>query len=426
MPLPHSLRALRSPQFRRYYIGQTVSMIGTWIQSVAVMWLAYRLSGSTWFTGLIGFLNSAPHLFLAPFAGVLGDRVSRRKLLMTVLSLMALQSTALAVLSGLHIITMPQLAVLALFSGICNAFETPTRQSIFIQLLDKRDDLPNAIALNSMLMNGTRLIGPSIGGVLIAAFGETPCFAINALSYTAVVGALAGLKVVNRRPQRAPTHPLADLAEGWRYSMGLLPVRWMLFTLAAVSLSISPYATLMPAIAVKTFAQGAGLVGLFIGAVGMGAFIAAATLAVRPNVRGLGKWIGTACVIAGVGAVGFGFSQWVAFSCVLLMMEGFGMFMVGATCNTILQTLVEEDMRSRVLSYYAMFFIGAAPIGHYFAGWLADHIGAPLTFVIGGAICFVTGIVFTLRLDTFRSHLRKAYVTRGIIPSLEDTRIANP
>ncbi len=426
MRLPESLRALRSPQFRRYYIGQTVSMIGTWIQSVAVMWLAYRLSGSTWFTGLIGFLNSAPHLFLAPFAGVLGDRVSRRKLLMTVLSLLALQSTALAVLSGLNIITMPQLAALALFSGICNAFETPTRQSIFIQLLDKREDLPNAIALNSMLMNGTRLIGPSIGGILIAAFGETPCFAINAFSYTAVVGALAGLKIVTPRPRRAPSHPLADLADGWRYSMGLLPVRRMLFTLGAVSLSISPYATLMPAIAVKSFGQGADLLGLFIGAVGLGAFIAAVTLAMRHNLRGLGKWIGLSCVIAGAGSIGFGFSRSVPLSFALLMMEGFGMFMVGAACNTILQTLVEEEKRSRVLSYYAMFFIGTAPIGHYFGGWLAEHVGAPLTFVAGGAICLVTGIAFMVQLGTFRSHLRKAYVARGIIPSLEDTRISNP
>jgi MFS family permease len=425
VPLPHSLRALRSPKFRRYYIGQTVSMIGTWIQSVAVMWLAYRLSGSTWFTGLIGFLNSAPHLFLAPFAGVLGDRMSRRKLLITVLSLLALQSTTLAVLSGLHVITMWQLAALALFSGVCNAFETPTRQSIFIQLLDDREDLPNAIALNSMLMNGTRLVGPSIGGLLIAGFGETVCFAANALSYTAVVGALVGLKV-NPRPRRAPSHPLHDLADGWRYSMGLLPVRRMLFTLAAVSLSISPYATLMPAIAVKTFGEGPGLVGMLIAGVGLGAFVAAVNLAMRPNVKGLGKWIGASCMIAGAGAIAFGFSRSEPLSFFLLTLEGFGMFMVGATCNTILQTLVEEEKRSRVLSYYAMFFIGSAPIGHYLAGWLADHIGAPLTFVVGGVICLATGIAFTLQLDTFRSHLRRAYVSRGMIPTLEDTRIANP
>ncbi len=425
MPLPHSLRALSSPNFRRYYIGQTVSMIGTWVQSVAVMWLAYRLSGSTWFTGLIGFLNSAPYLFLSPFAGVLGDRVSRRKLLMVALSLMAVQSTLLATLSGFHLISMPQLAALALFGGICNAFETPTRQSIFVQLLEKREDLPNAIALNSMLMNGTRLIGPSIGGLLIAAFSETVCFAVNAVSYLAVLIALMGVHIVPR-PQRAPSHPLADLAEGWRYAMGMLPVRRMLFTLGAVSFSISPYATLMPAIAVKTFNQGAELVGLFIGAVGLGAFIAAVGLARRPSVRGLGKWLPASAIIAGFGAIGFGYSRSTGLSVFLMTLVGFGMFMTGATVNTILQTVVDEEKRSRVMSYYTMFFIGVAPLGHYSAGWLAEHIGAPLTFVVGGVVSTLTGIAFALQMKAFRSHLRRVYVGRGIIPPSEDTRMGNP
>ena len=400
-------------------------MIGTWIQSVAFMWLAYRISGSTWFTGLIGFLASAPHLFLTPLAGVLGDRVNRRKLLITVLSLMAAVSLVLALLSGLNLVTMPALAAIAFMSGVCSAFEIPTRQSIFIQLLDDKADLPNAVALNSVLMNGTRLIGPSIGGVLIAAFGETVCFVINAVTYAAVVGALMGLKA-NPRPPRAPSHPLHDLADGWRYSMGSLPIRRMLFMLAALSMSISPYGTLMPAVVVKTFGRGAETVGLFIGAVGLGAFIAAIQLAMRPSVRGLGKWIGMAPVIAGVGAIAFGFSRWIPLSFALLMLEGFGMFMLGATCNTIMQTIVDDEKRSRVLSYYAMFFVGSAPIGHYFGGWLADHIGAPLTFVAGGAICLASGIAFYLQFDTFRSHLRKAYVARGIVPSLDDTQAVKP
>jgi MFS family permease len=423
--IPDSLRALRSPRFRRYYIGQAISMLGTWIQSVAFMWLAYRISGSTLFTGLIGFLASIPHLFLTPLAGVLGDRVNRRKLLITVLTLMAAVSLVLALLSGLNLVSMPALAVIAFLTGVCSAFEIPTRQSIFIQLLDNREDLPNAVALNSVLMNGTRLVGPSIGGVLIAAFGETVCFVLNSVTYAAVVGALMGLKA-NPRPKRAPSHPLHDLADGWRYSMGSLTIRRMLFTLAALSLSISPYGTLMPAVVVKTFGRGAETVGLFIGAVGLGAFIAAIQLAMRPNVRGLGKWIGLAPVIAGVGAIGFGFSRWIPLSFALLMLEGFGMFMLGATCNTIMQTIVDEEKRSRVLSYYAMFFVGSAPIGHYFGGWLAEHIGAPMTFVAGGAICLASGIAFYMQFDTFRSHLRKAYVARGIMPSLESTQVMKP
>lgn len=426
MPLPQSLRALESPNFRRYYLGQTVSMLGTWVQSVALMWLAYRLSGSTWFTGLIGFLNNAPHLFLATFAGVLGDRVSRRRMLMVVLSLLALQAAILAVLSGLHIITMPQLAALALFAGVCNAFETPTRQSIFVQLLQRREDLPNAIAMNSMLMNGTRLVGPSLGGVLIAAFGETVCFALNAVSYAAVLIALFNVSIVHPRPRRAASHPLADLAEGWRYAMGLVPVRRMLFTLSAVSFSISPYSTLMPAMAVKTYHAGAELVGLFIGAVGLGAVISAVSLARRPSVRGLGKWIAIAASVAGLGAIGFGLSRNVWLSIPLMMMTGFGMFMTGATCNTILQTMVDEEKRSRVMSYYTMFFIGVAPLGHYTAGWLAEHIGAPATFICGCVISLATGLLFAFQLASFRSHLRLVYVSRGIIPATENTTLGNP
>jgi len=425
VPLPHSLRALASPNFRRYYIGQAVSMIGTWVQSVAMMWLAYRLSNSTYFTGLIGFLQSAQHLVLGPFAGVLGDRVSRRKMLIAVLSLMGVQATILAVLSATDLITMGQLAALALMAGICNAFETPTRQSIFVQLLDKREDLPNAIAMNSMLMNGTRLIGPSIGGFLIAAFSETVCFALNAVSYVAVVAALLKL-TVTRRPPRPPSHPLADLAEGWRYAMGLLPIRRMLFTLALVSFSVSPYSTLMPAMSVRVFGGGAGLVGLFIGAVGLGAFVSAVRLARHPSVRGLGRWIPVAAITAGLGAIGFGLSRNVFLSTCLMAMVGFGMFMTGATCNTILQTMVDEEKRSRVMSYYTMFFIGVAPFGHFLAGWLAEHIGVANTFIVGGVISLVTGVVFLAQMPTFRSHLRAVYVSRGIIPASENTRMGNP
>jgi MFS family permease len=395
-------------------------MLGTWVQSIAIMWLAYRLSGSTAFTGLIGFLNTAPHLFVGPFAGVLGDRVSRRKMLMTVLALLAVQSFTLAILSGLHLITMPQLAALALFSGVCNAFETPTRQSFFVQLLDHREDLPNAIALNSILMNGTRLLGPSIGGVLIALSGETVCFALNAISYAAVLAALFRVRVPQAIAARPPSHPLADLAEGWRYAMGFLPARRMLFTLGAVSISISPYSTLMPAIAVKTFQQGAALVGLFVGAVGLGAVISAVFLARRPSIAGLAKWIGIAGITAGVGAIGFSFSRWVPLSALGMMMAGFGMFMTGACCNTILQTIVDDSKRGRVMSYYTMFFIGSAPIGHIGGGWLAEHIGAPLTFLVGGTIALITGIAFLAQMPAFRAELRPIYVTRGIIPATTD------
>lgn len=417
MALPHSLRALGSPNFRRYFTGQAISMVGTWIQSVAFMWLAWRLSESTWFTGLVGFLQSAPHLFLAPLAGVLGDRVDRRKLLMTVLALMALQSVILAVLTGLGLIVLWQVAALALWNGVCNAFETPTRQSIYVQLIDRREDLPNAIAMNSMLMNGTRIVGPSIGGLLIIVAGEWVCFTLNAISYAAVLAALLRLRVMRAAPPRPRSHPLADLAEGFRYAMGFLPSRRMLLILATVSFSISPYVTLMPAMASQVFGRGPELVGIFIGAVGIGAVVSAVGLARRPSVRGLAKWIAAAAIIAGIGAIGFGLSRSAWLSVPLMMMAGFGLFLTGAACNTILQTVVDEDKRSRVMSYYTMFFIGVAPVGHYLAGWLAEHVGPAPTFVAGGAISLAAGVAFALQMATFRAHLRPVYVSRGIIPA---------
>jgi MFS family permease len=417
VPFPPSLRALNSPNFRRYYAGQAVSMIGTWVQSIALMWLAYRLSGSTWFTGLVGFLNSAPYLVLSPFAGVLGDRIDRRRILQVVLAVLCAQATLLAVLSGLQLITMAQLAALALFAGVANSFETPTRQAFFVQLIEDRADLPNAIALNSILMNGARLVGPSLGGIVIAASGETACFVINAVSYLAVLAALARTRVVHRSPARTHSHPLADLADGWRYAMGFPPVRRMLFLLATVSMSVGAYSSLMPAIAVRTFGQGATLVGLFIGAVGLGAVASAVSLARRPSVRGLAKWIAIAAMAAGAGAAGFSFSRSVAVSALLMTLLGFGMFMTAASCNTIIQSIVDDDKRGRVMSYYTMFFIGSLPLGHLAAGWLAEHIGAPATFLAGGIACGTAGAVFGLRLPSFRTHLRPHYVSRGIIPT---------
>lgn len=396
-----------------------MSVIGSWVQSLALMWIAYRLSGSTLFTGLVGFLNSIPYLVLSPFAGVLGDRLDRRRILLIALTLLFLQSLALTLLSGFGTLTMAQLAGLALFAGVANSFETPTRQSFFVQLLDNRADLPNAIALNSVLMNGARLVGPSIGGLVIAAWGETACFAINTTSYLFVIVALVHTHAVHASPARAPSHPLADLADGWRYAMGFVPIRRMLLMLATVSITIGPYSSLMPAIAVKTFGEGAQLVGFFIGAVGLGAVAAAVSLARRLSVRGLAKWIGASAIAAGAASSGFCFSRSIPLSALLMAISGFGMFMTAASCNTIVQSVVDDDKRGRVMSYYTMFFIGSMPLGHLAAGALAERIGAPFTFLAGGVTCALAGAIFAARLPSFRHYLRPVYVTRGIIPSTE-------
>ncbi len=420
MPLPPSLRALRSGAFRRYYAGQAVSVLGTWIQSVALMWLAYRLSGSTVFTGLVGFLNSIPYLVLSPFAGVLGDRMDRRRILLVVLGLLTLQATLLAILSATGAITMPGLAALALFGGLCNAFETPTRQSFFVQVIEDRGDLPNAIALNSVLMNGARLAGPSLGGLLVAGFGETICFAINAASYLAVIAALVATRVVRDAPRRTGTRILADLAEGWRFAMGFAPVRRMMLLLGTLSLTLGPHSTLMPAIAVKTYGRGSELVGLFIGCVGLGAVVAAVSLARRPSVRGLARWIASAALLAGLGMTGFALSRSIPLAAAFITIAGFGMFLAAAGCNTILQSIVEDDRRGRVMSWYTLFFIGSLPLGHLAAGWTADLIGAPQALLAGGIACTLAGAAFASGLSSFREQLRPVYLQRGIIPAAED------
>jgi MFS family permease len=416
MNLPQSLRALNSPNFRRYFAGQAISMIGTWVQSLAVMWTAYRITGSTTLTGLVGFLSQFPYLVLSPFAGVLGDRIDRRRILITVHSLLLVQASTLAVLSGLHLLQYQHLAMLALAGGVLASFETPTRQSFFVQLLEDRGDLPNAIALNSILMNGTRLVGPSIGGLLIAAFGETTCFTVNAVSYLAVLYSLFGIRHLKQVQARAQSHPLRDLADGFRYAMGFGPIRALLLMLAAVSFSISPYTVLMPAIAVQAYGKGAELVGLFIGAVGLGAVISAISLARRSSIRGLAKWLSIAACVAGLGMIGFSFSRTVWLSALLMSCAGFGMFMQAAASNTILQSIVDDDKRSRVMSYYTMFFIGSAPLGNLTGGWLAERIGAPHTMLAGGAIALAAGLAFAFYLPRLRLELRPVYVKQGIIP----------
>jgi MFS family permease len=392
-------------------------MLGTWVQSVAVMWTAYRITGSTTLTGLVGFLAQFPYLVLSPFAGVLGDRIDRRKILITVHSLLLVQASTLALLSGFHVMQYHHLAALALAGGVLNSFETPTRQSFFVQLLEDRSNLPNAIALNSILMNGTRLIGPSIGGLLIAAFGETACFSVNAVSYLAVLYSLFSIRQLKQSQPRAVSHPLRDLADGWRYAMGFGPIRALLLMLAAVSFSISPYTVLMPAIAVQTYGKGAELVGLFIGAVGLGAVVSAVSLAHRTSIRGLVKWLSIAACLAGLGMIGFSFSRTIWLSAMLMSCAGFGMFMQAATSNTILQSIVDDDKRSRVMSYYTMFFIGSAPLGNLSGGWLAERIGAPHTMMVGGCISLAAGLVFAFYLPKLRRELRPIYVRQGIIPN---------
>lgn len=418
MKLPDALRALRHRNFRIYYTGQAISMIGTWVQSIANTWLAWQLSGSTAITGLVGFMGHIPMLVVAPFAGVLGDRFDRRKLLFIVQCLLIVQSVLLAVLVGFDKITVPWLVSLVFVIGLLNAVETPTRQSFFVQLIDDRADLPNAIALNSVLMNATRLVGPALGGLLIAATSETVCYTVNAVLTVAVLVSLANIRIAQSLQSAAQSGQgfFAQLAEGWRYAFGQRVIVALLVIIGIISFTISPYVTLMPAIVVKSFQGGSALVGYFIAAVGLGAFIGAMRLAARKNVRGMAKWIAIAAVVAGAATIGFSLSRTVWLSLMCMAVLGFGFITAGATINTILQSIVDDDKRSRVISLYTASFIGAAPLGHLASGWLADHIGAPNTFLVNGSICLLAGLIFAWKLPQFREALRPHYIERGIIP----------
>ena len=417
MTLPYSLRSLRHQNFRRYYVGQTVSQLGSWMQSTPVMWLAYRLTESTAATGMIGFLAMAPYIFITPLAGALSDRVSRRKLLMTVLSLSVIIAAILAALTMTQNITIVALGVLAFAQGTLNGVEVPTRHAFFIQLIQDKADLPNAIALNSININSTRLIGPAVGGLVIAVFGEAACFGLNAISFLAVLIQLARITPNEGRRKDNSSGLLADMIEGWRFGLSHPVILPLVLTLGAISFAVSPYTVLMPAMAVQTFGKGAELNGFFISSVGLGALAGAILLARRPNVRGLTRWLWITGSLAAIGILGFSFSrnEWLSFVCMAI--TGMGLMGSSATVNTILQSIVEEDMRGRIVSIYSTFFIGAAPLGHLAAGWLAEHIGAPRTFTVCGALCAVAVASYALYLPTLRTHLRPIYMKRGIIPA---------
>jgi MFS family permease len=417
MQFPTSLRALNHQNFRRYYVGQTVSQLGSWIQSTAIMWLAYRLTGSTAATGTIGFLAMVPYIVITPIAGAVSDRVSRRKLLMIVLTLSILQAVVLTYLTATSQITIVSLGVLAFMQGILNGVEVPTRHAFFVQLIEQPEDLPNAIALNSININSTRLIGPAIGGLLISAVGEALCFGLNAVSYIAVLIQLARIHPREARPHGRNTSVFGDLVDGWKFALSQPVIRTLLFTLGTVSFSISAYTSLMPAISVQVFGKGAELNGLFISCVGFGALVGAIVLARRPSVRGLTRWLLVVTWMAAIGVLGFSFSrnEWLSFVCMAL--TGMGLMGSSATVNTIIQSIVDEDKRGRVVSIYSTFFIGAAPLGHLAAGWLAEHIGAPRTFTVCGTICACAAAAYWLYLPRLRAHIRPLYEQRGIIPS---------
>jgi MFS family permease len=416
---PRLTRALSSRNFRLFFGGQSVSLVGTWITRIATSWLVYRLTGSALLLGVVGFCGQIPTLLLAPFAGVLVDRWNRRRILVVTQALSLVQSAALAVLTIAGIITITDILVLQLAQGVINAFDTPARQAFVIEMVEERAHLPNAIALNSSMVNASRIIGPSIGGIIIAAVGEGWCFAIDAVSYVAVIASLVAMRLAEREAPRRAARMREELAIGYRYVTGFLPVRSALLLLALVSVMGMPYTVLMPAVASRVLHGGPHTLGFLMTASGAGALGGALYLASRSSVLGLGRAMAVASTTFGVGLVAFSLSRATWLSMLVLPVVGAGMMITMASTNTILQTVVEEDLRGRVMAFYTMAFLGTAPIGSLLAGVLADRIGAPRTILFGGLACIAAGAWFTLRLPRLRELVRPIYVERGILAAAQ-------
>ncbi|MFY9979634.1 MAG: MFS transporter, partial [Candidatus Sulfotelmatobacter sp.] len=396
------VRALRHRNYRLFFGGQGISLIGTWMTRVATGWLVYRLTGSAFLLGLVSFAGQIPVLFLGPFAGVWVDRWNRHRVLLVTQTLSMLQSFGLAALALAKIITVNEVILLNLFQGAVNAFDMPARQAFVIEMVEQPEDLGNAIALNSSLVNAARLIGPSIAGIIIALVGEGYCFLVDGGSYLAVIASLLAMVVTVRQRERVHGSVLSELSEGWSYIRGFRPIWWILLLLALISLVGMPYTTLMPIFAGRILHGGAHTLGFLMGATGVGALIGAVRLAARRSVLGLGRVIPMTAAGFGASLIAFSLSRHQWLSMLLLVVTGFCFMQQMASSNTILQTIVEDKKRGRVMSFYSMAFQGVAPFGSLIAGAAASRIGAPLTLMIGGAICIVGAGVFASQLPVLR------------------------
>jgi MFS family permease len=415
---PRLVRAFAHRNFRLFILGQGVSLIGTWMQQVAVAWLVFLLTGSPAWLGVAAFAGQIPSLLVAPVAGVLVDRWNRHRLLLLTQTLAMLQAFLMAALALLQVIDVWQIVALNLLLGVVNSFDMTARQAFLTEMVARKEDLANAIALNSSLVNGTRLVGPALAGFVVAWAGPGVCFLVNGLSYLAVLVALLAMRVPPRRRDGPHVGLLRGLREGFAYAFGFGPIRALLLLLALVSLVGMSYSVLLPVFATAVLRGGAETLGILNAASGLGALAAAVALASRRSVVGLGRWVTVAPALFGAALIGFSFAAALWLAAPLLAVVGFAMMMQMAATNTILQTIVAEEWRGRVMSYYTVAFLGMAPLGSLLGGALADAVGAPLVVRLAGGGCIVASVVFALRLSHLRALVRPIYERLGILPEV--------
>ena len=407
-----TLRAFRHRNFQLFFSGQLISLIGTWMQTVAQAWLVYRMTKSALLLGSVGFASQIPVFLIAPFGGITADRVNRQRLVIATQTAAMILAGILAGLTLSGRVQVWHIFVLASLLGVVNAFDIPGRQSFIVDMVGK-EDLMNAIALNSSMFNGARIIGPAISGILVAKIGEGWCFAANSISYIAVIAGLSLMRV-HCAPRASKHSPMEDIIEGFRWANHTKVIRALLLLLGLVSLVGMPYVVLMPVFADKILHGGARGLGILMGATGVGALFGALTLAAKAGIKGLGRWVAFACGSFGISLFCFSFSTHFWLSVAFLLPAGYSMMLQMACSNTLIQTMVPDQLRGRVMSVYSMMFMGMAPFGAFFGGALAHRIGAPITVAMGGVACVLGAICFGRALPGLRIEARRLIIAQGM------------
>jgi MFS family permease len=411
-------RSFQYRNYRLFFAGQGISLVGTWMQRIAMPWLVYNITGSVFLLGIVGFAGQIPTFLLAPIAGVLTDRWNRYYVLIGAQIVAMLQAIVLTWLFYSGKIEVWHIVALSVINGIFNAFDVPSRQAFVVDLVEKKEDLGNAIALNSLMFNGARLIGPSIAGVLLASAGEGICFLLNALSYLFVIASLLFMKVPVRGKKKNDNRILAQMKEGFSYAYNFAPIRQIMLLLAVLGLMTMPYAVLMPVFAKEILHGGSHTFGFLMGSAGFGALLGGLYLASRKTILRLNRLVPISAAVAGIGLIGFSLARYFPLSVLLMIVAGLGMMLHTAASNTILQTIVEEDKRGRVMSIYTMAIMGTAPFGSLMAGGLAKVIGTPNTIMVGGIACIAGALYFFRKLPELQSIVHPIYVKLGIIPEV--------